>query len=57
MPHLRERLGEEADRALQRAEILDHDLLAVDDVHRRHEPRLSFLDPVVSPVGVEPTTL
>ena len=56
LPHLREWLHQEAHEPLDRAEILDYDLLAVDDFHRRHEPRFSFLGPVVSPVGIEPTT-
>jgi hypothetical protein len=58
MPHhLFEGSHDETRGALQRAEIIDHDLLAVDDLHRRHEPRLSFSNPVVSPVGYDPTTL
>ena len=56
VPHLQEGLGEETLDALQRVESLDHDLLAVDDIHRRHEPRVSFSRAVVSPVGIEPTT-
>lgn len=56
LPHLAERLEQEVPGALGEADILDHDQLAVDDFHRRHEPLFSLLRPVVSPVGIEPTT-